>query len=404
MTRYSTLSAFSWSLGVCLFVVFAEMDLRAEDELTSVEQADEGDNHQPKRLDVSAVASDTDDDKTTDGKEIIRERFPNGAVRIEREVAQDAEDNYLNHGNWQMWDAHGNRVAKGQYRNGKRHGSWTSWRLDDKSSLLSDTPLTDFTAPLISQANFQDGNLHGDWIIYDAKQRKICQFSFENGKRDGQWTWWYPTGRKQREATYENGDVEGEVFQWNTASQLVAKSTYTEGRRLAKKVVYHHETDRQKKTEGTYLFAKRVPQSSDDWWYARLATKKPVGKDEKHGNWTSWYPNGQEQMRGNYHYDIETGKFTWWHSNGQKSADGTFEAGKQHSTWTWWHPNGQKSVQGQFSYGEKTGHWNYWNSAGKITQRADFSAGSVSVAKRLTAAETASDSTSESETTDELPE
>jgi hypothetical protein len=30
--------------------------------------------------------------------EVIRERFPNGSIRIEREVTQDADGNYINHG------------------------------------------------------------------------------------------------------------------------------------------------------------------------------------------------------------------------------------------------------------------------------------------------------------------
>ena len=389
MTRYFSHSVLCWSLGVCLGLALCGSAVRAEETPATEEeplplmQADEAADGQPELMDAFAVA--TDDDQGIGGKEVIRERFANGAVRIEREVIQDAEENYVNQGNWQMWDERGNRVATGQYRGGKRHGTWTSWHLKDESSLFSSAPFNAFTSPFISQAVFEDGNLHGTWMIYDAKQRKICEWPYEDGERHGKWTWWYPSGRKMQEVTYEHGDVEGEVFQWNAASRLVAKSMYEEGRRLEKKTVYHPDSQRQKKTEGMYLFAKRVPQSPDNWWNARLAPEKPVGKDEKHGFWTSWHPNGQEKMRGKYRYDVEVGKFTWWHSNGQKSVEGTFENGKRHSKWTWWHPNGQKSAQGQFSYGGQNGRWIYWNPTGKVTQRVDFSGGSeTNVAERRT--------------------
>ena len=54
----------------------------------------------------AAVTSDTSVRIADDGAEIevIRERYPNRSVKIEREVTQDAEGNYVNHGSWKMWD------------------------------------------------------------------------------------------------------------------------------------------------------------------------------------------------------------------------------------------------------------------------------------------------------------
>src|SRR5580698_9120196 len=39
--------------------------------------------------------------------EVIRERYPNRAVKIERTVTQDANGNYVNDGLWRMWDQKG---------------------------------------------------------------------------------------------------------------------------------------------------------------------------------------------------------------------------------------------------------------------------------------------------------
>ena len=49
----------------------------------------------------------------TGGVEVIRERFPNSAVKVERHVTQDAEGNYYNHG---LWTAVGRKRSAGRQR------------------------------------------------------------------------------------------------------------------------------------------------------------------------------------------------------------------------------------------------------------------------------------------------
>ena len=56
--------------------------------------------------------------------ELIKERYPNGRVKIAREVTQDNHGNYINHGSWKMWDERGTLVAQGQYHEGQRTGLW----------------------------------------------------------------------------------------------------------------------------------------------------------------------------------------------------------------------------------------------------------------------------------------
>src|SRR4029079_13842394 len=36
--------------------------------------------------------------------EVIQERYPNRSVKVERQVTQDTDGNYINHGAWTMWD------------------------------------------------------------------------------------------------------------------------------------------------------------------------------------------------------------------------------------------------------------------------------------------------------------
>jgi len=261
--------------------------------------------------------------------EIIRERYKNRAVKIEREVTQDAEKNYINHGSWKMWDESGTLITEGHYLFGERDGVWTRWHR--RGELFKTSPYNQFEGPFVSQASFQEGKLHGVWSIYDSKQRKISQIEFTYGQRHGKAVWWYPTGRKMREADYSDGLLDGKLLAWDVDATQLTNDTYQAGRKLASKVEYYGNGEKrsprnrnkrstaQKKSVGVYLHAKLVVDTPDDWWNAKFATYTTEGRDEKHGLWASWYPSGQKQMSGSYENDVEVGKFTWWYANGQKA-------------------------------------------------------------------------------------
>ena len=57
--------------------------------------------------------------------ELIRERYLDGKVRIERQVTLNNEGNYVNHGTWKMYSPQGDVIAEGQYNFGERNGMQT---------------------------------------------------------------------------------------------------------------------------------------------------------------------------------------------------------------------------------------------------------------------------------------
>ncbi|MCE9545737.1 MAG: hypothetical protein K8T25_09505 [Planctomycetia bacterium] len=327
--------------------------------------------------------TETDATTTTDaGKptvETIKERFPNGKVKIEREVIRDKDDNYVNHGAWKMWDEAGNVVAEGHFEFGHRQGAWTGWFMPNEVEMLTQMPYKQFQGPFISQAEFADGKLNGQWVVSDAKHNKVSEWGYAGGHRHGTWTTWYANGRKMREVHYNNGDLDGEVAEWSPEGVQVTKEVYQGGRKLARKVEFHSE--RQKKSEGMFLFAKLELQQDDDWWNAKLAKFVTVGKDERHGDWMAWHPNGQVQMQGKYEHDLPVGPFTWWFANGQKSVVGGFVNGQRNAEWTWYHQNGQKASHGEFTLGGPSGLWVWWSDAGKVAQKVNYSAGTGEVTK-----------------------
>jgi len=313
--------------------------------------------------------------------EVIQERYPNGAIKIAREVVQDSEGNYVNHGPWQHWDTQGNLVAEGQYRYGRRHGAWTRQHAPKDSPLFSTIPYIQFEAPYLSQASFDNGEIHGSWAIYDTQNRKIVHWQFTDGERHGTQTWYYPNANKMRTIIYDHGTVNGQLALWDVNGELVREETYQLGRKHEEKTTYFEDST-QKKTYGEFLYPKLVKVSNDEWWNARPATFKGEGKTIKHGPWTAWHPNGQIAVEGRFEYDLPVGQFVWWFSNGQKAQVGDYEAGHATGNWVWWHANGQKKTSGAYEAGVPMGPWSWWKTDGKLTNRADFSEAAANIATR----------------------
>lgn len=306
--------------------------------------------------------------------ELIQQRYPNGEVMIAREVTQDAEGNYINHGSWKKWDPRGTLIMEGRYDENERSGSWTRWYQKNEVDTLKQTPYVGYPGPFQSQAIFRDGRLHGVWTILDANQRKISEITFADGERHGAATWYYANGRKMRELVYDHGVIDGELLEWDVNGNLVVRAEYQQGRRLAPKVTFHKD-GKTKKTYGIYLHARVVAKSRDNWEDCELASYHSVGKDELYGNFTAWHPNGQKYFQGEFRHDQPVGEFMWWFENGQKSLHGNYVAGKQDGHWTWWHENGLKAIQGEYAVGSPTGDWLRWNKDGRVARKAAFSVG-----------------------------
>jgi antitoxin component YwqK of YwqJK toxin-antitoxin module len=332
--------------------------------------------------------------------EVVEERYGSGRIKIRREVTQDEQGNYIRHGSWELWDAKGNAMASGSYRNDQRHGLWSRVYTADEAELLSQAPYKAFRGPFTSQASFKDGKLHGKWIILNNENRIISEWEYVNGLRHGKCVWNYPSGHLMKEMVFHDGLIDGYVRMYDVNSKLLDDETYQQGRKVALKVKY--DDAGKIKWEGIYLQSQVVIDSPDDWWNAKpvtyTTTNKNIAKKEtatsrlrnpqaregdpiaiaerevKHGRWIAWHSNGQIRVEGTYDHGIPEGQFTWWYPNRQKAAVGNYRKGQKHGLWVWWHENGQKSVNGQFTDGQMSGAWAYWKGDGRLFQKSQLAA------------------------------
>jgi antitoxin component YwqK of YwqJK toxin-antitoxin module len=364
MNRYffgtlATLAALSNSQAV--YAIDLGSSFAAEDQASTVH--------------VSDYETDDSDEVTTNepsDTEVIHERYPNRAVKVERHVIQDAAGNYLNHGTWTNWDENGKLIARGEYNHGNRDGKWMHWYGAKEAKLFNDSAAGGFQRPLGTEITFKNGQIDGIWKVFDAKKRTVCEWNFENGRRIGRSVWYLPNGAVWQEVNFKDGQMDGDLNKLGPDNKLVVKERYIDGRRHAIETKFY--PGGKKQSEGWMLYPRTYDDATYDWWTGTAQTV-PVPKDRKaqlHGHWTRWHANGQIKFDGAYEYDAPVGTITWWHSNGQTRLRGAYTSGSQDGTFTWWYPTGQKQVEGMYSIGVPTGKWMRWTAEGKVVQAENY--------------------------------
>jgi antitoxin component YwqK of YwqJK toxin-antitoxin module len=315
-----------------------------------------------------------------DEVEVVRERYPDGKIKIERQVTLDADGNYVNHGPWKLYSPSEVIVAEGQYDMGKRVGSWTRWLGKTDSKVFSEPQFRNFKAPFASQASFSEGVMDGEWLVVDADNKKMMQVSLTAGERNGLMIIFLPNGKTYRQASYDHGVPVGDILEADSKSgELKRVATYIDGRRIVTKTAHFKRNNRSsrakelKKSEEMFLAATTVEKTPDSFWNVTLAEYESQGKDLHHGPSKMWFENGKPQVEGYYQQDKRAGTFTYWYENGQIAATGEFADDKPNDVWVWWHENGQKAAVGKYRAGALVDDWRWWNNDGKLAQERTYS-------------------------------
>ncbi|WP_231753371.1 toxin-antitoxin system YwqK family antitoxin [Rosistilla carotiformis] len=302
--------------------------------------------------------------------EIVRERYDDGSVKVERTVTQDELGNFVNNGPYRMYSPSGSLVAEGNFQMGARHGDWRRVYETADASLLSAYPYSEFQAPFVSQATFTADNLSGSWIITDAQGKLVSEIPFRDGLRHGQAIWNHPNGKRMYEANYRDGMLEGVMAEYDAASNELTSHTFQDGRREEREV--EHYKNQQPKAEFLYLSAQQTLKQRDDWWNAKPAVYETAGKRLKHGSFVEYHANGQKKSTGKYEEGHLTGEFASWFENGQRETLGHYHAGVAVGAWAWWHPNGMRRAEGHYANGAPEGQWISWTPEGKVAKRQTY--------------------------------
>ncbi len=295
--------------------------------------------------------------------EVVRERFKDGRIHIERHVALDRNGNFVNHGDYEEWNPSGDVVCSGTFSMGQRQGPWIRFHQPKESKLFGTQPYTRFKGPFQSSVEFENGKMNGVWVIVDAEKRIVSQVQLNVGVRNGQSAWFYPNGQVMFQADYSNGILNGAFIEKSPEGKVIREESYVDGQRS--EVVKEHFANKAVKSEINFLSAPQHVLTQDDWETVTLATYSSAGERLRNGPYVVFHENGQMKLRGSYERGVEVGTFESWHANGEKAVAGSYENGRQHGKWSWWHPNGMRQSIATFKQGQVADEVLAWNEQGK---------------------------------------
>ncbi|MCA9264136.1 MAG: toxin-antitoxin system YwqK family antitoxin [Planctomycetales bacterium] len=318
----------------------------------------------------------TGDALSTDEGEVVTERYPDGQVRAEIQVALDHNENFVYHGACRVYSTNGKIIGAGRYQYGKKNGEWsrTLWAKD--SQVIAENATKGFAEPFTSNAVFQDDQLQGEWTITDNGNRPLIYWQFAEGRPHGQWIWFNPDGSTRKQMQFDQGQVVNDIVGASGNGKLKVLSRYIDGRELVREVSWYTR-GRKMQFEGETLKPREVTKHDIDWWNGSVQQHvvKHEGNSDRHGEWRFWHENGKLKMQGSYNRGQENGHFTWWHENGEKASEGDYVAGKMQGEWSTWYANGERKSSGQYVNGQREDLWMCWHENGMPKLHATYARG-----------------------------
>jgi antitoxin component YwqK of YwqJK toxin-antitoxin module len=122
--------------------------------------------------------------------EVVEEYWPDGQLRLRKEVLRLEDGSYVDHGSFERWHSNGKKeyeaffvrgkkegttiryhkngqkASEQEYKNGKRHGRCRSWNE---------------AGALVKEENWKNGMPHGTWTIWEKGEVKWSH-TYDHGK------------------------------------------------------------------------------------------------------------------------------------------------------------------------------------------------------------------------------
>ena len=173
-------------------------------------------------------------------RETIPEKYEDGTIRIEREVAHFSDNNFAADGKYREFHPNGKPFVEGQFADGRQQGEWTYYFENgqvNRKATYKDGKLDGqwdiFRADgtLSAKRAFKDGLRDGDWVTYDATGKQpLTEEHFAGGKEDGVWKVWYPNGQLKQQATFKDGKREGASAEWDDKGQKLFDANWKDNK------------------------------------------------------------------------------------------------------------------------------------------------------------------------------
>jgi antitoxin component YwqK of YwqJK toxin-antitoxin module len=201
-------------------------------------------------------------------RENLPEKYDDGKIRVEREVAHYSDNNFAADGKYREYYPDGKPFIEGQFKEGRQVGDWTYYfdngqvnrkatYVDGKANGSWEIHRED--GSLAAKRGFKDGVRDGDWVTYDATGKQpLSEEHYANGKEEGVFKIYYPNGKLKIQVSFKDGKPDGTRSEWNDKGEKLMDSEYTAGKLNGTTTRYLPDG---KKTTQTYKDGRFVSES-----------------------------------------------------------------------------------------------------------------------------------------------
>lgn len=119
-------------------------------------------------------------DRCVQKAEVIEERWPDGELRLRKQMRRNEDGELVNHGTYKRWYDNGQQEYQATFVDGKIHGLAVRWHRSGRKWI---------------EEHFADGTPHGSRRIWDENGVKRKEEHHVHGEPRGTWTVWDKHGK-----------------------------------------------------------------------------------------------------------------------------------------------------------------------------------------------------------------
>ncbi len=173
-------------------------------------------------------------------KRVDDDKYPNGKIRYEREIARYSDDRFVADGFYREFYPNGEKFAEGRYKSGHQEGKWTYWYdngQEQRTITYKDGQpdggweVHNAKGAVVAKRSFKDGKRDGTWIVYDeAGKQPLREEVYTSGKPNGTWKIWFPSGQLQTQVDIKDGVRHGAYNEWYENGNKQKDLKFVEGK------------------------------------------------------------------------------------------------------------------------------------------------------------------------------
>jgi antitoxin component YwqK of YwqJK toxin-antitoxin module len=226
-------------------------------------------------------------------------------------------------------------MPKGKYdKYEKRTGKWKDYEVDYENVFVlseSGVPLVKSGVYLVyGKGEFLRGNRIGEWKLYVLEDKSFKKIHFKtvqyrDGKEEGIATYHFPSSGLAAKANYERGELQGEFIQYYESGQQSVLLNFSDSKRTGKQMGYF--------PSGKLQWEKNYVEDSLDgleihyYENGNIQWSQEYKLGKEHGTYKYYHENGQVWTEKIYENDLLMEMVGSYTSSGEKLDAGTLKNG-----------------------------------------------------------------------------